>query len=141
MSPSLRPVPFAVLAAIVGAGALIVYLVMREPSAPAPPVERPATMPVPGSDSVAVGAARPALARGNAAFRAGRYAEALGHYRTAAGMEPASAAPQFGILMAARKLDDAPLADSALAAIQALTDTTAPPRAAPAAPAPAGGPR
>lgn len=140
MSPSLRPVPLAVLAAIAGAGALIVYLVMRAPSAPAPPVEHPASMPAAAGDSVAAGAARPALTSGNAAFRAGRYAEALRHYRTAAGMEPASAAPHYGILLAARKLEDAPLADSALAAIRRLTDTTAGSRGKPAASAPAGGP-
>jgi hypothetical protein len=73
----------------------------------------------------ASGPAGPALEEGNAAYRARRWDVALARYRAAAQASPRSAAPYFGILMAARKLGNAPLADSARAAILSRVDTAA----------------
>jgi hypothetical protein len=63
--------------------------------------------------------ARATLAQGNVAFRARRYEEALGLYRRAAAAAPRSAAPLWGIQMAARALGDSALADSAVTEIRA----------------------
>lgn len=72
--------------------------------------------------------ARTRLSQGNVAFRAKRYPEALGFYREAAAAAPRSAAPLWGIQMAARALGDSALADSAVAAIRARSPD---PRAVP----------
>ena len=62
---------------------------------------------------------RAALDSGNAAYRAGQYEKALDSYRTAAKGAPDNAAPYFGIYMAAGKLGNKALADSATAFISA----------------------
>lgn len=64
-------------------------------------------------------AARGALDQGNQSFRAGKYEEALAAYRAAAKAAPGDAAPYFGVLMAAQKLGNKALADSASRAIAA----------------------
>lgn len=64
------------------------------------------------------GTARAALDSGNTSFRAGRFAAALASYRRAANDAPQSAAPYFGIYMAAKKLGNRALADSASREIQ-----------------------
>lgn len=59
--------------------------------------------------------ARAALDSGNTLYRAGKYTEALKAYQSASAQSPLNAAPFFGIYMAAGKLGQKPLADSALA--------------------------
>ena len=70
---------------------------------------------------VAATDARALLDAGNAAFRAGRDEEALGHYRAATRQAPGDAAPWYGVHMAAQRLGRRALADSAMAAIRART--------------------
>ncbi len=62
--------------------------------------------------------ARAALDSGNAQYRAGKYDAALKSYRQASDLAPLNAAPFFGIYMAAEKLGNKPLADSASAEIK-----------------------
>lgn len=62
--------------------------------------------------------ARAALDSGNAQYRAGRYTAALASYRKSADLAPLNAAPFFGIYMAAEKLGNKKLADSASAEIK-----------------------
>jgi Flp pilus assembly protein TadD len=71
-------------------------------------------------------AARSALDRGNAEYRAGRYESALGAYREASRAAPGDASPFFGIYMAAQKLGKQGLADSASKLIQVLSAADAP---------------
>jgi hypothetical protein len=80
-----------------------------------------ASQPETGAAGALSGKARDALARGNDAFRAARYAAALTDYRAASREAPQSAAPYFGILMAAQKLGDKTLADSASVMIRKLS--------------------
>lgn len=68
--------------------------------------------------------ARAALDRGNAAYREGRFDVALAEYRAAASAAPKSAAPYFGVRLAALKLGKSALADSAKVAILARVDST-----------------
>ena len=62
--------------------------------------------------------ARAALDSGNAQYRAGKYDAALVSYRQASSLAPLNAAPFFGIYMAAEKLGNKALADSASAEIK-----------------------
>lgn len=62
--------------------------------------------------------ARAALDSGNAQYRAGSYAVALKSYRLSSSLAPLNAAPFFGIYMAAAKLGNKALADSATAEIR-----------------------
>jgi len=62
--------------------------------------------------------ARTALDAGNTLYRAAKYDSALASYRTAAKLAPLNAAPFFGIYMAAEKLGNKKLADSASAEIK-----------------------
>lgn len=62
---------------------------------------------------------RAALDSGNAAYRAGQYDKALASYREAAKTAPDNSAPYFGIYMAAGKLGNKALADSATKFISA----------------------
>ncbi|HEX8723973.1 MAG TPA: tetratricopeptide repeat protein [Gemmatimonadaceae bacterium] len=62
--------------------------------------------------------ARAALDSGNAQYRAGKYADALKSYRKSSELAPLNAAPFFGIYMAAEKLGNKALADSASAQIK-----------------------
>jgi hypothetical protein len=64
-------------------------------------------------------AARAALDSGNAQFRGGKYDAALASYRAAVKEAPGHTAPEFGIYMAARKIGNAAVADSALRIINA----------------------
>ena len=57
--------------------------------------------------------ARAALDSGNAEYRAGKYDAALKNYRKASELAPLNAAPFYGIYMAAEKLNNKALADSA----------------------------
>lgn len=57
--------------------------------------------------------ARAALDSGNAQYKAGRYKDALASYRKSSELAPLNAAPFFGIYMAAEKLGNKSLADSA----------------------------
>ncbi|MGH7668130.1 MAG: hypothetical protein ACRENQ_01450 [Gemmatimonadaceae bacterium] len=65
-------------------------------------------------------AARAALDSGNAQYRANNYAAALKSYRQSSDLAPLNAAPFFGIYMAAEKLGNKALADSATAQIRRL---------------------
>jgi hypothetical protein len=109
--------------AIVGAGAAWVGYAGR-PSAPAAPATPPATLAAPQEAPVSdiPPDAQALLDGGNAAFRAGQYEAALGHYRAAAARLPRHAAPWIGIHMAAQKLGRTALADSALVAVNERTD-------------------
>jgi hypothetical protein len=69
-------------------------------------------------------AARTALDRGNAEFRAKKYQAALESYREAARAASGNATPYFGIYMAAQKLGQTSLADSASKLIQVLSGTS-----------------
>jgi hypothetical protein len=71
-------------------------------------------------------AARAALDTANAEFRDGRFTTALDEYRRAAKLAPQSAAPFFGIYMAARKLGRSALADSATREIAARSSPSTP---------------
>jgi hypothetical protein len=108
-------VGFVVVAILVGA---IAFLAggsgARTPLTPAPAPPQTATLV---RDSSLGTAARSALDRGNAEFRAGRYEVALTHYRSAVAASPGAAAPYFGMYMAAKKLGNAALADSAQAEV------------------------
>lgn len=66
-------------------------------------------------------AARSAIDSGNAQYRGGRFKEALASYRSAAKAAPDNASPYFGIYMAAQKLGDQKLADSASKEINKLS--------------------
>lgn len=68
---------------------------------------------------------RVALDSGNAAMRAKDYAGAIAQYRVAATGAPQHAAPWFGLHMAARAINDASLADSAMRMVQRLTNDSA----------------
>lgn len=65
--------------------------------------------------------ARSAIDSGNAQYRGGRFKEALASYRSAAKAAPDNASPYFGIYMAAQKLGDQKLADSASSEINKLS--------------------
>jgi hypothetical protein len=72
-------------------------------------------------------AARAALDSGNAEFRAKHFETALAHYRVAAKTLPADdATAYYGIFMAAKKLGNDKLADSAQAEVKKRAATTAP---------------
>ena len=63
--------------------------------------------------------ARLALDSGNVYFSVGKYEQALASYRNAAARAPTSDAPLFGIQMAATKLGNARLRDSAAGVLRA----------------------
>lgn len=65
--------------------------------------------------------ARVALDSGNAQLRAKRYDAALASYRLAVTEAPGHVAPEFGVYMAAKRLGNTALADSALRIINAHT--------------------
>lgn len=79
--------------------------------------------PTPARDSVSRAGLSPAATRaldsGNALLRARRDGEALAQYRIAASAAPGHVAPWFGIGMAARRLGDSVLLDSAARLIRA----------------------
>ena len=77
-----------------------------------------------GDRSTLPPAARTALDRGNAEFRAKKYDTALESYREAARAASGNAAPYYGIYMAAQKLGKTSLADSASKLIQVLSGTS-----------------
>jgi hypothetical protein len=112
--------------AIVGAGAAWAGYAGR-PSTPAAPAAAttPAALAAPQGAPVSdiPPDAQALLDGGNAAFRAGQYEAALGHYRAAAARLPRHAAPWIGIHMAAQKLGKTALADSALVAVNERSDT------------------
>lgn len=124
---TLRLVGTAVAAALVVALVVVELLTMGSRtrgagsgSAGAPIMDSPAGGTAPSAEEPTLaGPAREALDRGNAAYRARNYRDALDAYRTAAAAAPEDAAPYFGIYMAATALDDTVLADSAMALIRA----------------------
>ena len=65
--------------------------------------------------------ARTALDSGNAQLRAKRYDAALASYRVAVTEAPGHVAPEFGVYMAAKRMGNTALADSALLIINAHT--------------------
>ena len=77
-------------------------------------------------DTTLSAAAREQLAKGNEAFRAKKYADALSAYREAATLSPHHAAPYFGIQMAAKAMGNTALADSASRRIRALSPAVNP---------------
>ena len=70
--------------------------------------------------------AKTALDNGNQLYRAKQYKLALEQYRIAAKLAPAHASPYYGIYMAADKLGNKALADSAIKAVNARADNAAP---------------
>lgn len=70
--------------------------------------------------------ARTALDNGNQLFRAKQYTLALEQYRLAVKYAPDHGAPYYGVYMAADKLGDKKLADSAMAAFNAHSGNGAP---------------
>lgn len=122
-----RPSRFALvpLAALVSFGAAACSRAAEPPKIPlaqsstaAPDTSAPAPLPP---------AARTALDSGNAEFRAKHYETALAHYRAAAKVLPADdATAYYGIFMAAKKLGNDKLADSAQAEVKKRSATTAP---------------
>ena len=92
------------------------------------PLNAPAAQPA--KDPLSADA-RAALDQANTEFRTAKYNDALTNYRKAAKLAPTEAAPYFGIFMAAQKLGNKALADSASKAIadrngqaQMLTDAS-----------------
>jgi hypothetical protein len=65
--------------------------------------------------------ARVMLDSGNSQLRAKRYDAALASYRVAVTEAPGHVAPEFGVYMAAKRMGNAALADSALRVINAHT--------------------
>ncbi len=63
--------------------------------------------------------AKAALDSGNVLYKAGNYEGALAKYELAVKYAPANAAPYYGVYMAADKLGNKQLADSAMAAFSA----------------------
>jgi hypothetical protein len=76
---------------------------------------------VPETQSPLPPQARMALDSGNAQLRAKRYDAALASYRRAVTEAPGHVAPEFGVYMAAKRMGNAALADSALRIISAHT--------------------
>lgn len=70
--------------------------------------------------------AKEALDNGNTLYRAKEYKLALAQYRLAAKLAPAHASPYYGIYMAADKLGNKKLADSALVQVNARAENAAP---------------
>ena len=99
--------------------ALLITLAACSKSEPQPKVPLDQVVAAPGARAPAAESApltadqRTLLDAGNAAFRAGQYEAALGHYRAVSRAAPDNAAGYYGIAMAARKLGDVALADSA----------------------------
>lgn len=62
---------------------------------------------------------------GNLTYRAGDYEAALRHYREGARVGPDQAVPWFGVAMAAQKVGNQALADSARAKVQELSPQSA----------------
>lgn len=90
------------------------------------PADGSAPLSVAASSSEAPGPelssrARVALDSGNAQMREKRYAEALVSYRRAVKEAPGHVAPEFGVYMAAQRLGNTILADSAQRIINAHT--------------------
>jgi len=65
--------------------------------------------------------ARAALDSGNAQLRSRRYDAALASYRVAVAEAPGHVAPEFGVYLAAKRMGNTALADSALRIISAHT--------------------
>ena len=110
--------PLAILALAVFSGIMGCSRAQSQPKMPLG--QSSATPPSNPARDALSDAARAALDKGNAEYRAGRYAEALAAYRDAVKEAPGNSAPFFGIYMAAKKLNNAALADSASGAIAAL---------------------
>ena len=111
----------------------------RDDGAPKQPLgAASAATGAPASSAELSAKAQAALAAGNEAFRAGRYDDALTEYNKATREAPTNAAPYYGVLMAAQKTGNAPLADSASAMIRKLSgeDASIHNRTAPANPHP-----
>jgi hypothetical protein len=84
-----------------------------------------AKQPLGGGPREALSAdARAAIDAGNAAYRAGKFDEAIAQYRTAAAAAPDNAAPWYGVLMAAQRTGNTALADSATKAVERLSGAT-----------------
>ena len=110
--------PLAILALVVIGGLMACSRAQNEAKVP---LGQPsaAAQSNPARDALS-DAARAALDKGNAEYRAGRYELALAAYRDAAKAAPGNSAPFFGIFMAAQKLHNAKLADSASREIAAI---------------------
>lgn len=70
-------------------------------------------------------AAQIALDAGNAAYKEKKMDAALASYRAAAAAAPTHAAPWFGVYMVAGAMNNAALADSAMAQVKALSQESA----------------
>lgn len=115
-----------VAAVVVAVGAIAIAFPDLTGGADDAPPPAAAAASAPRGTPVTEGA-RLALDRGNTAYRAGQYDVALAAYREAAQADSASAAPHFGILMAAGKLGDSTVAARARAEIAKRVDTTSVP--------------
>jgi hypothetical protein len=134
--PPQQQIPRSTLIGIVGAtvaATLVVVLLVVElvtvgtgrPDGGAGPDTAPARAPAAAAPATPPLAPemRAALDSANAEYRAGRYQTALALYRRVAAAAPGDAAPYFGIYMAATKLGNRAVADSALQVIRQNTST------------------
>jgi len=93
----------------------------REDERPRVPLGQPPTGAAEVARAPLSQEAQAALNRGNDAYRAKRYPDALAAYRDAVAASPNHPAPWFGIQMAATSLRNTALADSATRRIRALS--------------------
>jgi tetratricopeptide (TPR) repeat protein len=93
----------------------------RAQNQPKVPLGEAAAAPQPSARDALSDAAKAALDKGNLEYRAGRYDAALAAYREAEKAAPDNSAPFFGIYMAAKKLGNTSLADSASSVIASKT--------------------
>jgi hypothetical protein len=94
----------------------------KAPRVPSSPVQRASQVNAhtvePARDSLG-SASQAALDRGNMLFRKKAYRAALKQYHEASALAPQDATPLFGVYMVARAINDAAMADSAVAGIRA----------------------
>ena len=113
--------PLAILATIVIGGTMACSRAQNQPKLPLGQASAAAPSNTTSARDALSDAAKAALDQGNTEYRAGRYEQALAAYRNAAKAAPDNSAPYFGIYMAAKKLGNASLADSASGEIASRT--------------------
>lgn len=111
--------PLAIIALIAISGIMGCSRAQNQPKVPLG--QASAAAPAPSPRDALSDEAKAALDQGNLEYRAGRYEQALAAYRKAAKAAPDNSAPYFGVYMAAKKLGNTRVADSASSQIGALT--------------------
>jgi Flp pilus assembly protein TadD len=110
--------PLAIIALIAISGVMACSRAQNQPKVPLG--QTSAAAPAPSPRDALSDEAKAALDQGNLEYRAGRFEQALAAYRKAAKAAPDNSAPFFGIFMAAKKLGNKSLADSASSQIASL---------------------